>query len=702
MKSTPLKFKHTSSNFFNRELSWLEFNRRVMSLALEENTPILERLKFCEIYTSNLDEFFMKRVGGLKNQVESKHKFISVDGQHPTEQLEKIKEVVYKSNLAMADIFNNKILPELKNNGIHLLKWDDLNPAERKHFSQYFDKNIFPILTPLGIDHGHPFPFISNLSKSLGISLVKKKKSRKGPANSFVRIKIPSNIPVWVSVTSKNKDTEKFINVDEIIINNIHRMFPDMKIVDTVIFRVTRNSDWEKDDEDTEDLMEHIEETIKERQFAPVVRLEYTAQKSEWILKFLSEQLEISEDDMYPMPSIVHLSKFTTILKLDRPELKYSKFSPPAPESFSSSKKNLFNSIRKADRLFHHPYESFTDTVEKFIRTAANDPKVVAIKLALYRTDSQSKIIDALIHAAKKGKQVACVIELKARFDEQNNILMAQKLEKVGIYVVYGMKDLKTHSKMALVVRQEKLGVKSYVHIGTGNYNSETSLFYSDISFFTVNKKITSEVIEVFNALTGIHTNKKIKHLLLAPINMRKDFLKMIKREIAHQTAGLPAKIIAKMNSLEDIEIIVHLYKASQAGVSITLIVRGFCCLKPGIKGLSENIKVISIVGRFLEHSRIYFFQNGKMNPEEGDYFIGSADWMYRNLNNRFEVVTPIDSLKLKKKLYHILKVNTDDLSTSWELKKNGKYIRKKSRLGAVNILLTATHIRFMMEIKQQ
>ncbi|MBC7712933.1 MAG: polyphosphate kinase 1 [Rhizobacter sp.] len=699
MKSTPLNFKHTTSNFINRELSWLEFNRRVMSLALEENTPILERLKFCEIYASNLDEFFMKRVGGLKNQVESRHKFISVDGQHPLEQLEKIKDVVYESNLEMAEIFHQKILPDLKNNGIHLIKWEDLNQTEKNGLSHYFDKNIFPILTPLGIDHSHPFPFISNLSKSLGISLVKKKKSKSGPANLFVRIKIPANIPAWIKVTSKNKKIERFINVDEIIINNINRMFPDMKIVDTVIFRVTRNSDWEKDDEDTEDLMEHIEETIKERQFAPVVRLEYTAQKYEWILKFLCEQLEISEDDMYPMPSLVHLIKFSTILKLDRPELKYSKFTPPAPESFSTGKKNLFNSIKKADRLFHHPYESFTDTVEKFIRAAANDPKVVGIKLALYRTDSQSKIIDALVHAARKGKQVACVIELQARFDEQNNILMAQKLEKVGIYVVYGMEDLKTHSKMALVVRQEKAGLKSYVHIGTGNYNSETSLFYSDLSFFTANKKITSEVIEVFNALTGIHTNKKIKHLLLAPINMRKDFLKMIKREIAHQSAGLPAKIIAKMNSLEDVEIIEHLYKASQAGVSILLIVRGFCCLKPGIKGLSENIKVISIVGRFLEHSRIYFFQNGKLNPEDGDYFIGSADWMYRNLNNRFEVITPIDSAKLKKKLHHILQVNIEDLSTCWELKKNGKYIRKKSRLAPANILLTATHTKFMMEV---
>lgn len=695
----PIKIKHTPDYFINREFSWIEFNRRVLSLAADESMPVLERLKYCEIYCSNLDEFFMKRVGGLQNQVESKHNFHSVDGQSPETQLNKIREMVQELNDEMAEIFNKKIMPELKNNSIHLVKWKSLSSDEKDHLCNYFDKNIFPILTPLGIDHGHPFPFISNLSKSLGISLVSKKKTKKDSNNIFVRIKIPANTPAWIKVFPINKSLERFISVDEVIINNVHRMFPDMTIKDMVIFRVTRNSDWEKDDEDTEDLMEHIEETIKERQFAPVVRLEYTAQKSSWILKFIREHLEITEDDMYPMPSQVHLTKFTNLIALDRPELKFSQFSPPAPEGFDTAKKNLFNMIKKSDRLFHHPYESFADTVEKFVRAAANDPKVLAIKLALYRTDAKSKIIDALVYAAEKGKQVACVIELQARYDEQNNILMAQKLEKVGIYVVYGMEALKTHSKMALVVRKEKSGLKSYVHIGTGNYNAGTAKFYTDLSFFTANKKITSEVIEVFNALTGIHTNKKIKHLLLAPVNMRKNFIKMIKREIQHQKAGRPAKIIAKMNSLEDVEIIEHLYKASHAGVKIILIVRGFCCLKPGIKGISDNIKVYSIVGRFLEHSRIYFFQNGKEDPSEGDYYIGSADWMYRNLNNRFEVITPIDSLKLKKKLHHILQVNIDDLSTCWELKSNGKYLKKKSKLASANILMTATHTRLMMEV---
>lgn len=691
--------KKTPKFFLNREFSWLEFNRRVMSLAEADTTPILERLRFQEICVSNLDEFFMKRVGGLKNQEESVHNFFSVDGQTPTEQLHKIRDMALKFNQDLADNFNLSIVPELKKQGIQLLQWGNLRAEEKEFLLKYFQKNIFPILTPLGIDHGHPFPFISNLSKSLGISLVKKKKTKKGPTNLFVRIKIPTNIPAWVKLPITAKGVERYINIDEIIINNLHTMFSDMNIEEMVIFRVTRNSDWEKDDEDTEDLMEHIEETIKERQFAPVVRMEYYAsKKNSWIVKFLKEQLELQDVDMYQVESLAHITKFTPIFKLERPELKFSQWEPVFPEAFDDSEKSIFSQIKKSDRLVHHPYESFSGTVEKFIRRASDDPKVLAIKLTLYRTDSQSKIIDALVYAAEKGKQVACIIELQARFDERNNILMAQKLEKVGAYVVYGMEGLKTHSKICLVVRKEKAGIKSYVHIGTGNYNSETSCFYTDLSFFTASKKITSEVIEVFNALTGIHTNKKISHLLLAPVNMRKHFLHMIKREIAHKKANRPAKIIAKMNSLEDVEIIEHLYKASCAGVQVILIVRGFCCLRPGVKGLSENIKVYSIVGRYLEHSRIYFFQNGKSLMDEGDFFLGSADWMYRNLNNRFEIITPVESLKLRKKLSHVLKVNLEDMSTCWELRRDGKYIKRKSRLAPGRVLATATHTRLMSE----
>ena len=471
-----------------------------------------------------------------------------------------------------------------------------------------------------------------------------------------------------------------------------------MTIEEILLFRVTRNSDFEKDDEDTEDLMEHVEEGIKERKFAPIVRLEHFEKKDSWGLKYLSDQLEVSSDDIYSMPGIVLYTKFDPIYKIDRADLKFQNWEPSAPIDFFDEKKNIFASIKKADKIFHHPYERFSDTVEKFIRSAAVDSKVLAIKLTLYRTDAKSKIIDALIFAAEKGKQIACVIELQARFDEENNIHMAHRLEKVGIYVVYGMVGLKTHSKMALVVRKEKSGLRSFAHIGTGNYNSHTSNFYTDFSFFTSHKKITSEVHQLFNMLTGIHTNKKITELLVAPVNMRKRFLELIHHEIIHKSEGRAAKIIAKMNSLEDTEIIKSLYLASQAGVEIILIVRGFCCLRPGVKGLSENIKVISIIGRFLEHSRLYYFQSGKEDPLDGHFFIGSADWMYRNLKNRFEVVTPIQNSKNRKKLWHVLNVNQEDFSTSWELKKNGKYIKRTARMSKIKRLLTATHTRLMME----
>lgn len=693
-----MNLKNTPENFINRELSWLEFNRRVLALAESDNTPVLEKLKFCEIYVSNLDEFFMKRVGGLKNQEESRHDFFSVDGRTPSEQLIEIKKMVSKANADISNLFNNKILPELGANGIHLLKWIELKKKEKDYLTEYFESNIYPILTPLGIDSGHPFPYISNLSKSLGISLLKKKKKGKGPSRLFIRVKIPSNLPSWIKIPTTIKGEYKFINIDEVIINNIHRMFSDMKIEDIVLFRITRNSDFEKDDEDTEDLMEHVEAGIKERKFAPVVRLEHAVKNSSWVLKYLCEQLEVSEDDIYPMPGIVLFTKFGPIYRIERPDLKFQPWEPSDSIDYFGEKKNVFSSIKKSDKLFHHPYERFSDTVEKFIRTSAIDPKVLAIKLTLYRTDAKSKIIDALIFAAEKGKQIACVIELQARFDEENNIIMAQRLEKVGIYVVYGMVGLKTHSKMALVVRKDKSGLRSYVHIGTGNYNSQTSQFYTDFSFFTSNKKITAEVHELFNELTGIHTNKKITQLLVAPVNMKKRFLEMINREIAHKKAHQPAKIIAKMNSLEDIEIIQTLYKASQVGVEIVLIVRGFCCLRPGVAKLSENIKVISIIGKFLEHSRIYYFQNGKVDPLEGDFFIGSADWMYRNLINRFEVITPIQNDKNRKKLWHVLKVNLEDFATSWELKKNGKYALRPSKLSKVKRLSTATHTRLMSE----
>jgi polyphosphate kinase len=606
--------------------------------------------------------------------------------------------MVTRANTEIAKLFNDKIIPELRSHGIHLVKWLDIKKSERDYLTTYFEDNIFPILTPLGIDSGHPFPYISNLSKSLGISLVKKKSKGGGPTRQFIRIKIPNNLPSWIKIPNKSKTDVSFITIDEVIIYNIHRMFSNMKIEEIILFRITRSSDYEIDDEDTEDLMEHIEAGIKERKFAPIVRLEHVVKHHSWVLNYLNEHLEVDVEDNYAMPGVVLFTKFGPLYELDRPELKFKPWTPSDTTGLSEADKSPFSNIKKSDKLFHHPYENFSDSVEQFISSASTDPKVLAIKLTLYRTDSNSKIIDDLIYAAEQGKQIACVIELQARFDEKNNIMMAQKLEKVGIYVVYGMVGLKTHSKMALVVRKEKSGLKSYVHIGTGNYNSITSKFYTDLSFFTANKLITAEVHELFNELTGIHTNKMITQLLVAPVNMKNRFLFMINREIAHKKAQRPAKIIAKMNSLEDKEIIMNLYKASMAGVEIILIVRGFCCLRPGVPKISENIKVYSIIGRFLEHSRIYYFQNGQDNPIDGDFFIGSADWMYRNLNNRFEVITPVQDPKNRKKVWHILKVNLEDHATSWELKSSGKYLLRTSSLPKAKRLKTATHTRLMLE----
>ncbi len=683
-----------NSNYINRETSWLEFNSRVLSLAEDDQTPALEKLKFCDIYISNLDEFFMKRVGGLKNQEESKNDFYSIDGLTPTEQLKKIRSKVLLMNESLKSILEKNILPELAQNNITFTNWKNLSTNEKNKLKIYFNQRIFPLLTPLGLDSSHPFPFISNLSKSIGIRLQDKKLKD----DTFIRLKIPTTSPTWIKINTRPNGSYKFISIDEIIVGNLSQMFPDKKILETCIFRVTRNSDFEKDDEDTEDLMEHVEETIKERKFAPAVRLEYKATSESWIINFLSLQLGLTDHDLYPMPTSVHYMEFKQIYSLPIANLRFSPWSPIEPHSFDTSKKNIFSLIKRNEKLIHHPYFSFDATVEKFIADSSQDKKVHVIKMTLYRTDHDSRIIDSLITAAENGKHVVVVIELQARFDEKNNILMAQRLEKVGIYVVYGMVGYKTHSKMALVIREEKNGMKAYAHIGTGNYNATTSKIYTDLSYFTSSRKITSEIIEVFNILTGIHTNIKIKNLFLAPTNMRKKFISLIKREIENKKNNLPALIIAKMNSLEDQEIIDYLYEASQNGVQVKLIIRGFCCLRPGIKGMSENIEVISIVGRFLEHSRIYFFQNGAEDINDSKFFIGSADWMYRNLNNRFEIITPIENIKLKKKIFNILQVNLNDYSSCWKLNSTGQYIKRKFKKKNNVMINSSTHHILMQQ----
>lgn len=657
------------NNFFNREISWLKFNQRVLEVAFDDKTPSLERLKFCQIYVNNLDEFYMKRVGGLKDQIESGKSSFSIDHKTPKEQLALISEEVDKQISFLSEQFSKIIVPELKEAGIFFHTWDDLSNDQRKWLKDYFVESLYPILTPLAVDSSHPFPFLSNLSKSFAVRMHR-------PFDKeviFGRVKIPDKVPQWVSLPDFAEDEYHFVNVEQVIAHNIDSLFSGMEIEDIALFRVTRSSMWDEDDEDAEDLLEFVEEGIKERRFSPIIRLEITENENSWIKSFLMQHTHLDESDIYPMPSIVNCTNFWQLYALDFPKLKFPEWNDRVPENFNLETSNIFNSIKQEDCLVHHPYENFTATVEKFISQASIDPDVMGIKITLYRTSSDSQIIKSLIRAAEEGKQVACVIELKARFDEKRNIDWANKLAKAGVHVAHGVVGLKTHTKVALVVRKEGNKIVQYAHIGTGNYNNETAKLYTDVSYFTCKKSVTNEVLEAFNFLTGYSLKVDYKQLLIAPINMRQRFIEAIKKETSF---GKNGRIIAKMNQLEDRQIIEALYRASCAGVSIDLIIRGFCCLRPRVKDLSENIRVHSIIGPYLEHSRIFFFGNGVDGYQKGNFYIGSADWMYRNLSNRVEIITPIDEVKLKEKLWHVLQVHLIDNRLHWDCDNQGNYIR--------------------------
>jgi len=661
-----------SQHFLNRELSWLEFNHRVLFQAQDHRNPLLERLKFCQIFVTNLDEFFMKRVGGLKNQVVSVQSFMSIDGKSPQEQLLVIRAKINEQVKLLGQIFEKEIRPELDSEGIQLLTWKNLTADEQRILEENFMKKLFPILTPLAVDPGHPFPFISNLSSNLGVSMRRPNEEEK----HFARLKIPTEIDQWIRLPGGDEDSYRFISSDELIKNCLHHLFPGMILENVTLFRVTRNANLSEDDEDVEDLLEFIEAELRERRFAPVLRLEHEKSPDPWSLNFLCDELEISEQDVMEMPSIICHTNFNAIYNVERPDLKYRAFKPVVPHEFLEEKANIFHLLKKKDYLIHHPYESFAGTVEHMIRDASLDPKVLAIKMTLYRIGPQGNIVEALIRAAEQGKHVAVLIELKARFDEQRNIYLAQKLEANGVHVAYGMVGLKTHSKMCMVVREDYDGITSYAHVGTGNYNATTANFYTDISLLTSNPAITSEIIEAFNYLTGISLKKDYHSLLVAPLNMKARFIAMVKEEGEHAKAGRPAHIVAKMNSLEDVEIINELYDASRAGVKIDLIIRGFCCLRPGVSGISENIRVVSIIGRYLEHSRIFYFRSGAADELQGRFYIGSADWMFRNLNSRVEVVTPILAKELKEKLWRLFSLSLKEKALSWELQSGGQYTK--------------------------
>jgi len=667
--------------FLNRDLSWLQFNRRVLCEALDARTPLLERVRFLSIFSSNLDEFFMKRVGGLR-VLPGSVAVSSARNQH----LAALRATVAQLTQQQAEGYLNVIRPALESRGIRLLGWEQLSDNERRDCNDYFLHSIFPILTPLSVDPGHPFPFISNLSESLGIAL----RSSEHEEYVFARVKVPETLPRWRLLPPAQNPAAtaaapefRFASLYDIIQHNLHHLFPGVEVVAVAPFRITRSIELEPaDDEEAEDLREMVTEELRLRRFAPVVRLEIALQPHPWILQFLMQELELSPDDVYYSAAELDFQDLRPVVELNLPGLRHEPWAPQVPTALVDEQADIFALIRAGDMLVHHPYESFNATVERFISAAAADPKVLAIKMTLYRTGDESPFLYTLMRAAEARKQVVCIVELKARMDEERNITLASSLEKAGVHVVYGVVGLKIHTKTALVVRQDPDGIRCYAHIGTGNYHTVTARLYSDIGLLTCDPDITADLVELFHSLTGRSAQRDYRKLLVAPNQMRDRFLNLIERETRHAQDGRPAQIIAKMNSLEDRKVIRALYAASAAGVEIDLLVRGFCCLRPGVPGLSERIRVCSIIGRFLEHSRIFYFRNAAPDPADGEFFIGSADWMYRNFFSRIEVVTPVESRSLRQRLWEILQINLQDNRQGWDMRADGTYVQRTPRPG--------------------
>ena len=661
--------------YLNRELSWLEFNRRVLHEALDQRTPLLERLKFLAIFSGNLDEFFQVRVAGLKQQSAAGIVERTADGMTPEDQLSAISSSVREMVRQHRHCLMQELLPALADEGLTLhQRIRDLTQAERDHVDGYFQANVFPVLTPLAVDPGHPFPYISNLSLSLAVAL----RGADGEER-FARVKVPKILPRWVPLPTPNA----FVPLEEVIGSNLEALFPGVEILGWYTFRITRNTDLQIDHGDeADDLLSLIQEEVRNRRFAEVVRIEVHASMPpslrELLLMEFSDQQDpptrpLTTDDLYEIQGLMDTADLLTLASLDLPALRDPMFHPVTPPRLASPR-NIFDVIREGDVLLHHPYDSFQTSVERFIQTAAEDPDVLAIKLTLYRTGGDSSIARMLVQAAERGKQVAVLIELQARFDEENNIIWAQRLEDVGVHVSYGVAGLKTHAKVMLVVRREGDTMRRYLHIGTGNYNPKTARLYTDFGLLSANPDLGADLTDLFNVLTGFAAPAGYRKLIVAPRGMRERFIAMIRREIAHQRAGAPARIVAKMNALVDPDVIAALYEASVAGVPIDLIVRGICCLRPGLPGISESIRVISIVGRFLEHSRAFYFLNGG----DEEVYIGSADWMPRNLDRRIEAVTPIDNPGDRQALRDLLMLMWEDNRQAWELRPDGTYVQRR------------------------
>lgn len=695
--------------YFNRELSWLEFNYRVLQIALSERTPLLERLKFTAIFSSNLDEFFMVRVAGLKRQVEAEVTKLTPDGRTPLQQIQDINKKLRPLIRLQIDNFE-RLRQELKKFGVYLLDFVELNLEQRQYLHEYFANNIFPVLTPLAVDPSHPFPHISNLSLNLAV-LVKNPDTGE---ELFARVKVPKTLPRFLPLPLHLADSPEnalFVAVplEQVIAHHLDALFPGMDVQECHEFRLTRDADLAVQEDEADDLLQAIEQELRRRHFAgSAVRLEIHPNMPEKIKQMLMEALELQPIDIYEIDGLLALNDLFSLMSLPLPELKdppWNGVVPPPFDEFQNLEnakadsdedisEEFFAMIRKSDLLVHHPYHSFAATVQQFIVQAARDPKVLAIKMTLYRTSGDSPILQALIEAAERGKQVVALVELKARFDEENNINWARRLEKAGVHVVYGIVGLKTHTKIALVVRKEKDTIRRYVHIGTGNYNPKTAKLYTDLGLISCREDLGADVTDLFNYLTGYSRQKSYRKLLVAPVTMRDRIIAMIDREAENVRNGGTGRIVAKMNALVDVQVIRALYRASRAGVKIDLIVRGICCLRPGLEGISDNIKVISIVGRFLEHSRIFYFYN---NGRE-EVYIGSADWMTRNLSRRVETVTPVEEPKLMKQLQEILGVMLADNCHAWELQSDGSYVRRQPKPGEKEIIAQETLMQMALE----
>ncbi|MCB0419995.1 MAG: polyphosphate kinase 1 [Bdellovibrionales bacterium] len=654
----------------DRDLSLLEFNKRVLEQACDPTVPLLERLRFLSIFHNNMNEFFMKRMWI------SRYLFLNHPGSETQKKMQNIKPFVQSLfDRAGQELENLKV--QLGKEGIHILNWKDLTNKEKEKMTKVFLDNIFPVLTPLSVDQSHPFPHISTLSNSLAIALRYPNSSEK----VFSRLKIPTFFPRFYRCSSTPTGESRWVSLIDIITGNLAKFYPQMEIEAVMPFRIIRNIEIEMDQDgkEYESLLTMISQNVKDRRFGEVVKLEYLPPENKWLLNLLMDELDIYDCDVYPMSAILDFTSLDEIYKINRKELKFERW-PQVTALELSQDHNIFDCISQKDILLHHPFEDFSTSVEDFILAAVNDPNVLAIKMTLYRTNQEGSIIKALIRAAESGKQVVCLVELQARMDEENNITWANELENAGCHVVYGIVGLKTHCKVAFAVRKEGTKIRSYAHLGTGNYNSQTAKFYTDMGLLTARKDVTEDVIDLFNYITGRSLKSDYKKLIVAPMQLKSFFLKAIEQEAKNAKDGKPSRIIIKCNNLEDHDVVEALYKASQVGVKIDLIIRSICTIRPGVAVLSENIKVCSIVDRMLEHSRLFYFQSGKEDPVEGKMYIGSADLMYRNLTNRVELLTPIEDLEAKHEYYDVLKVYLDRDIQTWEMNTDGSYTRSTEK----------------------